>query len=408
MKRTPSRYIHILFAALVFAVAAISTAAQSTLDETERQFVEQSGDGTLYTLGFVAIAGLGLGVFLWRRSQRGKNKPVINDASRYKNYYSSTSHETDGRSAEREPMWPRKTETADATPRDLSFEMKPQKPERRSGIRATNSAGIDEEKIDTKVFQEKMRKMRYTQLPINSISELHPASDFEPLPVSDDASLLNAIEQAYDEYEEDEVVRELSLKILTAFRTKNSVEALSQLALYDLSANLRSKAVGTLTDFDHEAVFEAILLACADPTREVRAAAARGLFRLSFDRADAWKRIIETGDEFRIRHAARAAVEAGIVTKSFERLIHEDAKIAYEAFVLVALMIQAGETKEVFDAIRGHKDERVRFALLHVLKSMLDERTLEELERLRGDESLSSDVLDRVNAAIRAFEHVPA
>ncbi|MEO6051318.1 MAG: hypothetical protein ABIP78_08305 [Pyrinomonadaceae bacterium] len=74
---------------------------------------------------------------------------------------------------------------------------------------------------------------------------------------------------------------------MTAFRTRNSVEALSQIALYDLSSNLRSKAVATLTDFDHESVFEAILLACADPTREVRAASARGVFRLNFDRADA-------------------------------------------------------------------------------------------------------------------------
>ena len=87
-------------------------------------------------------------------------------------------------------------------------------------------------------------------------------------------------------------------------------------------------------------------MACADPTREVRAAAARGLFRLNFDRADAWKRIIETRDEFRMSHAARAATEAGIVAKSFDRLIHEDLKVAYEAFALVTLLIRSGETRE--------------------------------------------------------------
>ena len=97
------------------------------------------------------------------------------------------------------------------------------------------------------------------------------------------------------------------------------------------------------------------MLACADPTREVRAAAARGLFRLSFDRADAWKRIIDTKDDFRMSHAARAATESGIVAKSFDRLLHDEMKIAYEAFALVGLLIKAGETDQIFEAIRENK-----------------------------------------------------
>src|SRR5204863_3413244 len=199
---------------------------------------------------------------------------------------------------------------------------------------------------------------------------------------SHDPSLLNAIEQANDEFEEDEEVRDLAVRILTAFRTRNSVEALAQIALYDLSSNLRSKSVSILTDFDHESVFETILLACADPTREVRAAAARGLFRVNFDRADAWKRLIEAGDEYRMSHAVRAAIEAGLTQRSFDRLVHDDLKIAYEAFALVALMITAGEDKEIFDAIRDHRDERVKFALLHVLKVIHDERSLDGLMEL--------------------------
>jgi HEAT repeat protein len=180
------------------------------------------------------------------------------------------------------------------------------------------------------------------------------------------------------------------------------------MALYDLAAPVRSKAVTVLTDFDHESVFEGILLACADPTREVRATAARGLFRLSFDRADAWKRIMETRDGFRMRHAARAAIEAGIVTKAFDRLIHDDHKIAYEAVVLVALMIEAGETKEIFEAIRSHKDERVRYALLHVLKMMQDDRTQEDLVELAKAEDLPADVMTRVKEAVKVFEQVAA
>jgi hypothetical protein len=179
---------------------------------------------------------------------------------------------------------------------------------------------------------------------------------------------------------------------------------MSQIALYDLSANLRSKAVATLTDFDHESVFESILLACADPTREVRAAAARGLFKLNFDRANAWKRIIETNDDFRKSHAARAALEAGIVIKSFDRLVHEDRKVAYEAFCLVSLLISSGETDAIFSAIRTHKDERVRFALLHVLQVNRDPKTLEELMTLSLDPELPMDVGERVKAAIESFE----
>ena len=251
-----------------------------------------------------------------------------------------------------------------------------------------------------------MRKLQYAQLPINSFSELRPASLYEPLPVSDDLAVLDAIEQVNDEYETDEAIRELALRILTAFRTRNSVEAVSQIALYDLSANLRSRAVTTLTDFDHESVFEAILLACADPTREVRAAAARGLFKLNFDRANAWKRIMETNDDFRKSHAARAALEAGIVTKSFDRLVNEDRKVAYEAFCLVSLLISSGETDAIFNAIRSHKDERVRFALLHVLKVVKDPRTVDELTKLSLDPQLTTDVADRVRATIESFEMV--
>ena len=267
---------------------------------------------------------------------------------------------------------------------------------------------FDELSPDVNAYQDRMRKLQYSQLQINSFSELATAKLYEPLPLSDDPAVLTAIEQAGEEFEDDESIRELAVRILTAFRTRNSIEALSQIALYDLSSNLRSKAVSILTDFDHPSVFEAILLACADPTREVRAAAARGLFRLSFDRADAWTRIIETNDEFRMSHAARAAVESGIVAKSFDRLIHEDRKIAYEAFTLVSLMIRAGETETIFSSIKNHRDERIKFALLHVLKTHNDGRTIGELNKLLGIGTLSSELTELIYDTISRLEPVPA
>ena len=123
---------------------------------------------------------------------------------------------------------------------------------------------------------ENLQSSPLAGFPVFRLQKLELARPFAPLSISNDEDLMSAIEQAHDEFEEDEEIRDLAVRILTRFKTRNSVEALSQVALYDLSSNLRSKAVAVLTDFDHESVFETILLCCADPTREVRAAAARG------------------------------------------------------------------------------------------------------------------------------------
>ena len=217
------------------------------------------------------------------------------------------------------------------------------------------------------------------QLPIFSVNRVELARPFDLLPISDDEDLLSAIEQSYDEFEEDEEVRDLALRVMTVFRKRNSVEALSQIALYDLSSSLRSKAVNVLSEFDHESVFETILLCNADPTREVRAAAARALTKLTFDRADAWSRIAETGEEGRIAQTARAAIESGFVEMSFARLVSKDHKQAYEAFALMALLVKAGETAKIFNALETSRDMNVRRAILHTLKIIKDPKSLEEL-----------------------------
>ena len=377
--------------------------------QAEKEVVDGSSDRWVFTMIFVVAIGLGGAAYFWRKSKKGLEQPKYNYENRYSNYYSNESYNMEGVDAEKELEWLRKAKRSSSSAAAAKMTFGPKKITKiNSKSTVTGTAVRDGQNIDTKDFQERMRKLQYAQLPINSFSKLSTAKLYEPLPVSDDSAVLNAIEQVNEEFEEDESVRELSLRILTAFRTRNSVEALSQIALYDLSSNLRSKAVATLTDFDHESVFEAILLACADPTREVRAASARGLFRLNFDRADAWKRIIETGDEFRMSHAARAAIESGIVVKSFDRLVHDDIKVAYEAFALVSLMIKAGETSEIFDAIKTHKDERVKFALLHVLRVQKDERTLVQLHDFRKNSVLPADVSDRILDVINSFDGVIA
>jgi hypothetical protein len=395
---------HISTNGLFGLAAAIIVFAATALADThiDTSSPDESGGSGWFFVFVLVLAALGSAAYLWMRSKKGDAQPKFNYGSRYSDYYKNESYDIED--GDKELEWLRKAKKPKAKPAGMTFGPKSRTaaPTRSTGGESLTEQGAP----DTKVFQEKMRKLQYSRLPINSFFELSESKPYQPLPESNDKSLLNAIDQASEEYEEDEQVRELAVRILTAFRTRNSVESLSQIALYDLSSNLRSKAVSILTDFDHESVFEAILLACADPTREVRAAAARGLFRLSFDRADAWKRIIETNDEFRMSHAARAAIESGIAVKSLDRLIHEDLKVAYEAFALVSLMIRAGETAEIFAAIRTHRDERVKFALLHVIKVHKDERTLAGLLATIREGQLSPEVAERINETMASFEQV--
>lgn len=237
-------------------------------------------------------------------------------------------------------------------------------------------------------------------LPVFEFKNIRTSKSYTQLPLSSDEALLSAIEQTHDEYEEDEEVRELAVRILAAFKTKNSVESLSQVAIYDLSSSLRSKAITVLTEFDHETVFETILLGCADPTREVRAAAARGLTRLSFDRADAWVRIIETNEDGRILQAARAAIEGGFVERSFDRLIHRDSKYAYEAFVLLSLIVKSGEVERLIEAVKNHRDKRVSSAILHVFKISKDANALAVLYNLIENNNLPLDLKIEIDKTI--------
>lgn len=370
---------------LVVCASALPLVAQGT-SSRERDLAEASSSQWWFGMFIIMAAGLGIAFYLWRKSKKGTERPEQN--------YKQPEGEYGDVDAAKELEWLRKA-------------TKPGRKTKRSSKGQTETSAAVEAP-DTRIFQERMRRMQYAQLPINLFKDLKPSRPFTPLELSNDPALISAIEQANEEFEEDDAVRELALRILMAFRKINSVDALSQIALYDLSSNLRSKAVTALADFDHESVFETILLACADPTREVRAAAARGLFRLNFDRADAWKRIIETNDPYRMTYAARAAIEGDIVSKSFDRLIHEDTKVAYEAFALVSLLIHAGELDEIFEGIRSHKDERVKMALLHVLEVSKSERVVDPLKEMSLDSRFTTDVAERIRTAIAQCETVSA
>ncbi len=98
-------FLWLLFAA---STLVVQVAAQPSLAEKEKQFVDSSGDRMWYTMGFVIVASLAAAAFLWRRSRKGKDQPQYNYGSRYQDYYNNNSYDMDGVDAEKELEWLRK------------------------------------------------------------------------------------------------------------------------------------------------------------------------------------------------------------------------------------------------------------------------------------------------------------
>lgn len=345
------------------------------------------------TMWYVLLFGLGGALLLTLLMWRKKKSAAQNDSDKKqkdKKEFDDGSHTFD---ADKELEWLRKNKET----------VNRQRRKPKSAARQTMPHNVELSSPASEEMNSESRGLEFlnsVESPVFEIERVERAAIVDPLPLSDDDALLNAIEQSQDEDEEDEEIREISLRILAAFKTRNSVEALSQMAVYDLSSSIRSKAVTILSEFDHASVFEAILLACADPTREVRAAAARAFSRLSFDRADAWARIIETNEQGRMVHAARAAIEGGFVERSFERLTHRDKNYAYEAFTLVALLIKAGEVQQLSEAVAKNRDLKVKSAIVHVLSVVKDENSTTILNKLLKDGQLPEKLKKEVEAAV--------
>lgn len=383
-----------ILAASVFFLTLSEIHAQVTPVLPEQPEPEPTDDFTWwYVLLFLLFIGLAAAVFWWLNSRKTEQEAAARAVKAEKAQKLARAEPLD---FDKELEWLRKNQKL--VDRNQKIRKKPKRANKQNlQMSKAQTANSDSEKTQ-------QNEIAPERLPIFSINRLEFARPFNPLAISRDESLLSAIEQVYEEFEEDENVRELAVKILAMFKTRNSVEALSQVALYDISSNLRSKAVGILAEFDHESVFETILLACADPTREVRAAAARGLFRLSFDRADAWARVAESNDEFKMRQAARAAIEGDLVVRSFERLVHPDRRYAYEAFVLVALLLKSGETEIVFDTLKKQQNENVCKAILHVFKIVKEPAALEQLIELSESIALPESLKEQVNETISQMD----
>lgn len=225
---------------------------------------------------------------------------------------------------------------------------------------------------------------------VEQITHLEPASSVEELPAScDDEELAQALTQLESS---DVKERSEALKTLAQFRVQSSVAAIAHVARHDSEPNTRSMAIASLGSIDHESVFPTILISMADDTREVRASAARALNRLSFDRADAYVRVIETSDEETIRNVAQACIQAGIVSQNLDRLASSDHRQAYETFSLICLLSKADMDEPILNAVADHLNLDVSLKALHLLASTGQPGTIEKLEQLSLRDGLREEV----------------
>jgi HEAT repeat protein len=212
------------------------------------------------------------------------------------------------------------------------------------------------------------------------IKALEPATQFEALPEwLEDESLAEALERLASADVEARVAAATSL---AQYQVQRSVDALTALAGHDAEASVRAAAVNSLSAIDHETVFAPILIAFDDESREVRAAAARALSRLNFNRADAYVRLIESSNTETLSGVAHACIHAGMAKQAVDRLASVDRRQAYEAFTLLSLLARAGETAPILEAIREHKDEEARLAAIKVLGIFGQPTELQNLREL--------------------------
>ena len=101
----------------------------------------------------------------------------------------------------------------------------------------------------------------------------------------------------------------------------------------------------------------------------------------------------------------RLRLQGDLVERSFDRLVHKDKKVAYEAFALTSLLIKAGETEPVYRTLGKHKDEDVKLALLQVLQINQDETTFQNLSELLIHHDLTPNVAAKVNE-VRSYSQL--
>jgi HEAT repeat protein len=225
---------------------------------------------------------------------------------------------------------------------------------------------------------------------LNEVTHLDSAAAVEALPEwFENEELSEALARLQDT---DVEARAAAARHLAQFHVQSSVEALRQLAASDPEPVVRSAAVTSLGEIEHESIFAPVLMAFADEAREVRAAAARSLSRMNFDRSEGYVRLIETADAETLRNVASACLRAGMVGQAIDRMISEDRRLAYEAFSLLSLLVKANETEPLLEAINSHPETNVRLALIRLLGTTGQPEVATQLRHLAVRDTLPEKV----------------
>lgn len=222
------------------------------------------------------------------------------------------------------------------------------------------------------------------------IASLEPAAIIEDLPAdSDDEGLV----QALLEIQSENVSQRLeAAKELARYQVKSAIDVLMTIARLDADSSVRSQAISSLASINHDSVFPAVLIGMADESREVRAAAARSLSHLSFDRSDAYIRVLETNDEVLLPEVARACIKAGIVSQGIDRLVSGDRRQAYETFSIISILARAKLFQPMLDVIANHSKLDVRLATLRLLTNTGEPEVFEQLRELAMREDLGEEL----------------
>jgi HEAT repeat protein len=221
---------------------------------------------------------------------------------------------------------------------------------------------------------------------------------FEELPPGDDnEDLTRALArlEGADEAARISVAQEMALHPAQA-----AVSALTAMVIEDSEPSVRAAAVSSLGSIDHESVFAPVLISLSDESRIVRAAAARTLTSLHFDRAEAYVRVMETADVDMLRRVAQACVSTRIVAQAVDRLASEDRRQAYEAFSLFSLLARAEEMQPITDAIENHRDDEVRLCAVRVLNMAGQSSVVPKLREIAARDGISENVRTAILEAL--------
>jgi HEAT repeat protein len=242
--------------------------------------------------------------------------------------------------------------------------------------RALSACSVDAVEFDSQVDDSGLAGDWFS----GEITRLEPVAQVAQLPEwLEDETLADALERlSVDDVE----ARVAAAQQLSQFQVQRAVDALSAMAGRDVDASVRATAVTSLGHIDHESVFASVLIAMADESREVRAAAARALSRLSFDRADAYVRVVETADAETLRRIAEACVTAGLARQAMDRLASDDRRQAYEAFSLLTIVARGGQSEVLVHVVKGHPDLNVRLAAARLLTLQGDAEVSRRLRQI--------------------------